>query len=202
VGLGNPGPDYASTRHNVGVRVVEELARLTGASLDEERFHGRFGVAWAPCADHGVDGPEGEPAAVGLLCPLTYMNRSGTAVAEALAAHPSLDPSADLLVVYDDLDLPFGRLRLRPSGGAGGHNGLADVIEVIGDRAIPRLRVGIGRPPPDEDPVEYVLAPFGGDELRALPGLLARAAESVQCALALGVAAAMTEVNRAPEVES
>ncbi|MGH0037637.1 MAG: aminoacyl-tRNA hydrolase [Myxococcota bacterium] len=202
MGLGNPGPEYASTRHNVGFLVLEEVARRSGATLDQQRFHGYFGSGWSRCAAHGLDGPEGDAAPVGLLCPHTYMNRSGRAVAAALDAHPELDPRADLLVVYDDLDLPLGRLRLRPSGGAGGHNGLADVIEAVGDRAVPRLRVGIDRPPPGQDPIEYVLAPFDAAQQRALPGLLARAADAVELALALGVRAAMTEVNRAPEVES
>lgn len=199
MGLGNPGPDYADTRHNVGFRVVEEVARRTGASLDEERHRGRFGTGWARCAEHGLDGPEGEPGPVGLLCPLTYMNRSGTAVAAVLEAHPELDPRSDLLVVFDDLDLPLGRLRLRPSGGAGGHNGLADVLEVLGSRSVPRLRVGIGRPQSGHDPVEYVLAPFAADERRALPGIVARAADAVETAVAQGVGPAMTEVNRAPD---
>lgn len=202
VGLGNPGPEYAATRHNIGFRVLDELARRNGASLEAERFHGRFGTAWAPCAVHGLDGPESDPAAVGLLCPLTFMNRSGRAVAAALQAFPLLDPRSDLLIVIDDLDLPFGRLRLRPAGGAGGHNGLASVLEAVGDRAVPRLRVGIGRPPPERDPVEYVLSPFDAAEQRALPALLVRAAEAVEEALAHGIAAAMTAVNRAAEVES
>jgi len=164
--------------------------------LDEERFHGRFGTAWAPC------GPGAEAAEVGLLCPLTYMNRSGRSVTAALSALPDLDPSLDLLVVLDDLDLPFGRLRLRPAGGAGGHNGLADVIAAVGRREIPRLRFGIGRPPPERDPVDYVLSVFDPEESAALPGLLERAVDAVEAVLQEGVGPAMSRVNRAPELET
>ena len=120
VGLGNPGPRYADTRHNVGVRVLERFAREHGLALDARRFGSRFGSGWLA---------GGEPRlAVALLAPETFMNRSGEAVAEAVAELGLADVAGDLLVVLDDVDLPFGRLRLRAAGGAGGHRGLADVI--------------------------------------------------------------------------
>ena len=119
VGLGNPGPSYAGTRHNVGFRVVERFARSAGIELRELRFRGRFGRGrW-------------RDSEVAVLEPQTTMNRSGDAVAAALAALPPLDPGNDVLVVFDDLDLPFGRLRLRPSGGAGGHRGLRRIVAVV-----------------------------------------------------------------------
>jgi PTH1 family peptidyl-tRNA hydrolase len=186
VGLGNPGPEYEDTRHNVGFRVVERLAARHAIALKpEKRLHGRFGIgriAGAP---------------LGILEPLTWMNRSGRAVAAAIDAHP-LDPATDLLVVYDDLDLTFGRLRLRPGGGAGGHNGLGDVQEQIGRNDFARLRVGIGRPPPGVDVVEYVLSPFAVEEAASLPALLDFACDALESTLRDGVTRAMNRINRDP----
>jgi PTH1 family peptidyl-tRNA hydrolase len=188
VGLGNPGPEYEPTRHNVGFRAVERLAARHAIALaPEKRLHGRFGAG-------RIGGCE-----VGILEPATWMNRSGRAVLAALEAHP-LDPAADLLVVYDDLDLPFGRLRLRPGGGAGGHNGLGDVQEQLGRSDFPRLRFGVGRPPPGQDAVGYVLAPFDADEAQRLPERLDAACDAIEAALADGVERAMNRVNApAPE---
>jgi PTH1 family peptidyl-tRNA hydrolase len=126
------------------------------------------------------------------------MNRSGGAVAAAIDAHP-LDPASDLLVVYDDLDLPFGRLRLRPSGGAGGHNGLADIQARLGRSDFARLRVGIGRPPAAAtDVIDYVLAPFDAGEIARLDGLLDSACDAIEAALREGVVRAMNRINAAP----
>jgi len=184
VGLGNPGPEYADTRHNVGFRIVERLAERHGIALRRERrFHGLFG-------DGVVRG-----VATGLLEPQTFMNLSGRAVVAAVDALPLGDLASDLVVVYDDLDLPFGRLRVRPGGGAGGHNGLGDIQERLGRNDFARLRFGIGRPPPGEDPVEYVLAPFDAAQAAALDERLAQAADAVEAILAEGVAAAMNRFN-------
>lgn len=186
VGLGNPGPEYEATRHNAGFRVVERLASRCGVALRREKaLHGRFGTGRIA----------GEPT--GLLAPETWMNRSGRAIEAVLEAHP-LDPATELIVVYDDLDLPFGRLRLRPSGGAGGHNGLGDIQERLGRSDFARLRFGIGRPPPGVDPVEYVLAPWSADEAAALGARLDAACDAIELALAEGVAHAMNRVNAAP----
>jgi len=133
VGLGNPGPRYADTRHNAGVRVLERFARDEGIALDERRYASRFGsgrLAGAP----GLG--------VALLAPETFMNRSGDAVAAAIAELGLGDVAGNLLVVLDDVDLPFGRLRLRAAGGAGGHRGLADVIERLARQDFARLRFG------------------------------------------------------------
>lgn len=183
VGLGNPGKRYARSRHNVGFRVLDAVAEQAKAGPAEERFAGRY----AECTLRGER--------VGLLAPETFMNRSGEAVAEALAALPELDPAADLLVVFDDADLPLGRLRLRGSGSSGGHNGLADVLARLGSEAVPRLRFGIGRPLVPTGTVEFVLAPFGKDEEGLLAQALPRAADAVACFVGDGIAAAMNRFN-------
>jgi len=193
VGLGNPGPRNADTRHNAGALVVEALGRRHHVALDEARFAGRLGrgrVAGVPAV---------------LLVPGTFMNRSGESVAAAVRGLPVDDPARDLLVVYDDLDLPFGRLRLRPSGGSGGHRGVRDVMERLAEqgvaregRAFPRLRFGIGRPPVGVDPVAWVLEPFDPEQRAALPARLAAAVDALEAALGEGVASAMNVVNRPP----
>lgn len=186
VGLGNPGPEYADTRHNVGVRVLERFAADHHLPFDERRHASRFGRGRLDAA-----------LEVGLLAPLTFMNRSGEAVGEAVEAL-GLAPEA-LLVVFDDVDLPFGRLRLRPSGGAGGHRGLADVLARLGTHDVPRLRFGVGRPPDDGDTKDHVLAGFSADERERLPDLLGRASEAAAVALREGVLSAMNRFNRDPE---
>jgi PTH1 family peptidyl-tRNA hydrolase len=188
VGLGNPGSEYEDTRHNAGFRIVERLAAKHGIALArDKRVRGRFGRG-------RIDGLD-----VALLAPDTWMNHSGEAVAAALEAFP-LDPASELLVVYDDLDLPFGRLRLRPAGGAGGHNGMTDVQEQLGRSDFGRLRFGIGRPPPGVDPVEYVLSSWDAEQSQGLAAALDAAAEAIELALLRGVPLAMNQVN-APRAE-
>jgi len=191
VGLGNPGPEYADTRHNVGVRVLERLASAHRIPFEQRRFESRFGSGW-------VRAGEGETE-VALLAPLTFMNRSGSAVAAAVAGLGLVQPSRALLLVLDDVDLPFGRLRLRPAGGAGGHRGLADVIERLGTRELPRLRFGVGRPADDRETADHVLERFSADERSELPEHLGRAAAALETALLGGVVAAMNLFNRDPE---
>lgn len=183
VGLGNPGRRYAATRHNVGFRVVERFAAVRGIALDAECFHGRFGRGRLGDLD------------VGVLEPLTYMNLSGDAVVAALAALPVGDPADDLLVVLDDVDLPPGRLRIRPGGGGGGHRGLTHVIERLGRSDFARLRFGVGRPPPPLDTADYVLEPFAPDEHRAVEARVAEAADAVALLLREGVRLAMNRYN-------
>jgi len=185
VGLGNPGPRYAGTRHNVGFRVVEGVAARHGISLAESRFDGRFGSG----AGAAPVGP------LALLEPETFMNHSGSSVAEAVG-DLDLEPS-DVLVVFDDADLPFGRLRLRGHGGDGGHNGLGDVLTWLETREVARLRVGIGRPDLPQDTREWVLGRFSAEEEADLPGLVARAADAIDCFAAEGVVAAMNRFNAA-----
>jgi peptidyl-tRNA hydrolase, PTH1 family len=183
VGLGNPGPRYARSRHNVGFRVLDAVAERARAEPAEERFDGRF----VECALAGER--------VGLLAPQTFMNRSGDAVAQALAALPDVDPAADLLIVFDDADLPLGRLRMRARGSSGGHNGLADVLARLGSDAVPRLRFGIGRPLGPTGTVEFVLAAFAKEEEALLAHALPRAAGAVACFVSEGIAAAMNRFN-------
>jgi len=185
VGLGNPGPEYEATRHNVGFRVVEGLGRRLGARF-EPAFGGRL-------ARVRPGGPDGEPLA--LFLPERFMNRSGEPVARALRGLGIDDPAMRLLVVHDDLDLPPGRLRMRPGGGAGGHNGLGDVLAVLGRRDVPRLRVGVGRPPPGRSAVEHVLAPFDPAEAAALPGWIDAAADAAETFAREGVGPAMRRAH-------
>ena len=189
VGLGNPGRRYAATRHNVGFRIVERFAEKGGVAVDRRRFDGRFGRGRVS----GVD--------LAILEPETYMNLSGESVAEALHRLPVQDVRSDLLVVSDDTDLPFGRLRIRPGGGAGGHKGLADIIECIGSQDFPRLRFGVGRSPTGADTADHVLQGFARDEEDLLPERLEEAARAVAVVVVEGIAAAMNRFNRAPEAE-
>jgi PTH1 family peptidyl-tRNA hydrolase len=196
VGLGNPGDRYLHTRHNVGFRVVEALARAFDIETLEERFFGAFGASRP--GFRGGDSPQ-LPAGLVVLCPHTFMNRSGESVAAALDELPIGDLTSDLAVVVDDLDLPFGRLRIRPSGGAGGHRGLESVIDHLGTKDFPRLRFGIGRPERGEDPVEYVLARFGEAEEQELDARIQLAASALTMLFRDGVEAAMNHFNRPPE---
>lgn len=183
VGLGNPGRRYARTRHNVGFRAVERFAERHRIALEAERFEGRFGRGRAL----GLD--------VGVLEPQTFMNLSGGSVAQALRMLPVGDPAEDLLVVFDDVDLPFGRLRVRAGGGAGGHRGMTDVIARIGRRDFARLRIGVGRSEGPADTVGHVLGRFSPEEEKALPALLDEASAAIEEVLVRGAASAMNRFN-------
>lgn len=179
-GLGNPGDRYAATRHNTGFRVLDELARRLRA-----RFRAAEGRSVARAAWRGKD--------LVLVKPLLYMNESGVPVAEQLHRRPD-----DFLVVCDDFALPFGRLRLKPRGSEGGHNGLASIIHRLGTDQFPRLRVGIGVPPAGQDWADYVLEPFPPAEAEQLPGLLGRAADACLAVLDEGLERAMNRFNPVP----
>jgi PTH1 family peptidyl-tRNA hydrolase len=177
VGLGNPGPEYLITRHNLGFWVLERLLR-TGPWVGKrypwgEVYRGEIGF---------------------LLRPLTYMNCSGEAVG-GFCERFSLVP-AELLVVYDDLDLPLGAIRLRPRGGPGGHQGMCSVLAALGTEDVPRLRVGIGSPPPGVDLVEFVLSPPSLEEARALEGAVDLAARLSHTFLSAGISAALDSYSR------
>lgn len=180
VGLGNPGPRYERTRHNVGFMAVNELARRGGAV-----FRGSKQQADVARVTLG-----GMPLL--LAQPLTYMNESGRAIA-LLMRYYKVTPDR-LLIICDDIDLPFGTIRLRPSGSSGGQKGLQSIIQDLHTDAFPRLRIGIGRP--RGDTVNHVLAPFPPDEQRALPDLIAVAGDAALAALREGTAAAMNRYNR------
>ena len=188
LGLGNPGERYCGTRHNVGFLVVEELARRWGVGLDRRECNAFVGGPGAP----GADGDQ----SVLLALPQTYMNRSGWAARCLLESH-GLDP-AGVLVVYDEVALPLGKLRLRKSGSPGGHRGLESVIENLRTDQVPRLRLGVSPedgPPRGEDLVEFVLAPFPPDQREAVEAMVARAADACEAWVKEGAEVAMMRFN-------
>ena len=194
VGLGNPGARYASTRHNIGSRIVERFGAEHGIALSERKFGSRFGRGRLAAAQHTpLDDVDLE---VALLAPQTYMNRSGDAIAEALRGLAVENIEEDLLVVLDDLDLPFGCLRIRPWGGSAGHRGLESVCERIGSGRFPRLRFGIGRPDAGTEAVDWVLQSFSATEEIALERRIPLATEAIGAILLDGVVASMNRYNR------
>ncbi len=186
VGLGNPGPKYAATRHNVGFMTVDELARRHGL-----RFSTRQ-------ADAEIASGEIEGTRVILAKPQTYMNNSGRAVG-ALARFYKL-PSNRVVVIYDELDLPVGTIRLREKGSANGHNGLKSVIQHLGSQDFPRLRIGIGKPAiTDHKQIDWVLGRFTRDEQEVMDGTIPRAAEAIEAIITLGIERAMNKYNTREE---
>jgi PTH1 family peptidyl-tRNA hydrolase len=194
VGLGNPGQEYVYTRHNMGWASIDFLTRKRSLSVPVSKFKGEF---W-------------KDRDLLFLKPLTYMNLSGMAVREAFDFY-KMDPS-EVLVIYDDMALPYGQLRLRGRGSAGGHNGLISVLSCLGTLEIPRLRIGIGTPVSEfkerlslaggageskahGDKVAWVLGHLTREELKGLPGILERVAESVEAWLSLDLERAMNRVN-------
>ncbi len=183
VGLGNPGREYRETRHNVGFMVADEIAKRRGLTL---------AMAPSQVPDAFIAKKFGaEPFLIGK--PLTFMNRSGDAVA-ALAYYYDIVP-ADLLVVVDEVALPFGRLRARARGSAGGHNGLKSVIERLGTTEFPRLRLGVGRGDTRRDLVDHVLSKFEADEKSALEEFITRAADAAEMFAADGIERVMNAYN-------
>ncbi|TMF60794.1 MAG: aminoacyl-tRNA hydrolase [Chloroflexi bacterium] len=180
IGLGNPGREYERSRHNVGFLVVDELARRHGGRVTDRVAKSLAGRVRS-----------GEHELV-LAKPQTWMNLSGQA-AKALRAKYQV-PMERVLVVHDDLDLPFGRLRIRTGGSSAGNHGLDSVIAWFGTKTFPRIRVGVGRPVGDA--VDYVLSSFSDDERARLPDLVGRVADAVEYTLQHGLDRAMTEFNR------
>jgi PTH1 family peptidyl-tRNA hydrolase len=191
VGLGNPGPQYAHTRHNVGFRVVARFAADHGIALDREAYRGIFGAGEARLEGHAS-------VPVSVLQPHTFMNRSGDAVAEAARAL-ELEAPGQVLVAADDVDLPFGRIRLRAKGGAGGQRGLGHIIDCLGTQEFPRLRFGVGRPQEGWETSDHVLDAFSEAEERVLAKRVARAADALTWAVCAGVSLAMNQFNRDPD---
>ncbi len=186
VGLGNPGPQYAGNRHNVGRMVLDALARRGGLGFKSHK-------AGASIAEGRLQ--PGGPKLV-LASPSSYMNLSGGAVAQ-LAKFFKVEP-ARVVVVHDDLDLDFDRLQVKVGGGHGGHNGLRDIIARLGTPDFVRVRVGIGRPPGRQDPADFVLKDFSTEERKALPVLIEEAADAVEAIAADGVLAAQNRFNQRP----
>ena len=182
VGLGNPGRQYTSNRHNAGFMVLDEIMRQTGATTSRKRLGAE--IAEATLGRKKV-----------IFCkPMEFMNASGFAVSRAGAFWKI--PPGQTLVVHDDMDLDFGRLKLVESGGTGGHNGLRSIVAELGTQAFCRLRFGIGRPPPAWEGADYVLADFSTEERRALPNLLEEAASAARAVIEDGLVAAMNRFNK------
>ncbi len=188
VGLGNPGPRYAGTRHNVGAMVVDELAHRAGASLRTHKARAGAAQVRVGTGPGGVPGP----SAV-LAVPSSYMNESGGPV-KALLSFFSV-PAERLVVVHDELDLDPGVVRLKRGGGEGGHNGLRSVSSALGTRDYLRVRVGIGRPPGRMDPADYVLRDFSATERKELPFVVGDAADAVEELVTLGLLDAQQRVH-------
>ncbi|HAJ61688.1 MAG TPA: aminoacyl-tRNA hydrolase [Cyanobacteria bacterium UBA8543] len=183
VGLGNPEPKYDKTRHNIGFDAVDALAKTWQVSWSENR---RF---QALCGEGR--GPRGDKRL--LLKPLTYMNRSGQAIRAALDWYKL--PPESVLIIYDDMDLPVGRLRLRLSGSAGGHNGMKSAIAHLGTQNFPRLRIGIGKSGTDKDTVSHVLGKFSPRETQLMPEVLQLVVDAVELGLKQGIEKAMSLYN-------
>jgi len=179
-GLGNPGPKYARNRHNAGFQCVDRLAEAWGLHFDKMRFK-------AYLATGHVLGVQ-----VILAKPLTYMNDSGESVASIVRWYKL--PLHNLLVIYDDLDLPVGKTRLRPNGSAGGHKGMLSIINRLGSDDFPRLRLGIGRPRQGE-PYDYVLSDFTPEQRNAMRNAYEKGRATVECFITEDVTVAMSRFN-------
>jgi PTH1 family peptidyl-tRNA hydrolase len=183
VGLGNPGRRYAHSRHNVGFHCLERLAGAHRLAFSERKRRGRLALGQI----------QGRP--VVLLKPRTFMNESGRAVAPAMRFYQV--PLERLLVIYDDLDLPQGSVRLRAKGGSGGHNGMRSIMAQLGGRQnFARVRVGIGRPPGRMDPADYVLRSFGSQERPLMEEVYDWVVRAIECWLVEGIDMAMTQFNK------
>ncbi|MCA9047341.1 MAG: aminoacyl-tRNA hydrolase [Planctomycetaceae bacterium] len=185
IGLGNPGSKYKQTRHNIGFDVVAELARRSGSGSPQMKFQAEYRDAMI------------RSEKVLLITPLTFMNLSGESVQQFVRFYRT-EPT-DLAVICDDMNLPVGKLRWRTSGSAGGQKGLADIIRRLGYETFPRLRIGVGRPPAQTDPVNWVLGRFSAEERSDADIAVVRAADSVECWISDGIDSTMCEFNRSPD---
>lgn len=183
LGLGNPGRKYARTRHNLGFLVVDRIASENCLTVKKKKFDSLIGE-WKRGGEEIL-----------LVKPQTFMNQSGAVVRQLFRSFPI--SAEDLVVVHDDLDLPFSRIRIRPRGGAGGHRGVLSILETLGEEGFLRVRVGIGRPRPGMDPTDFVLEPFSPEESSCLAQVISRAADAVGCLLEEGPQRAMETFNRA-----
>lgn len=182
VGLGNPGPEYAKTRHNIGFRCLDIVADKLGCAIDKGKFQGLYGVT----SYHGNK--------IYLLKPLTYMNLSGRSVLQ-LSAYFQI-PLERIIVLFDDISLEPGRMRVRSNGSAGGHNGIKSIIQELGSQDFPRVKIGVGaKPHPDFDLAAWVLSPFTASEEKALAVSLENGARAVLTILEEGVSQAANAYN-------
>jgi peptidyl-tRNA hydrolase, PTH1 family len=183
VGLGNPEPKYDNTRHNIGFAVVDELAKVWQMPLKEnKRFQGLFS-----------EGVSQGGQKVRLLKPLTYMNRSGQAV-RAVTDWYKVEPRS-VLVIYDDMDLPVGRLRMRLTGSAGGHNGMKSIIAHLGSQEFPRLRLGIGKSDGEKGTINHVLGKFAPEEFKVMDEILYISLKAIELGLKEGIEQSMNRYN-------
>jgi len=185
VGLGNPGREYRDTRHNIGFMLMDKLAERLGVNFT--RSQEKAILTSGHYQGHKII----------LAKPQSFMNKSGHPI-QALLKFYKLSP-AELLVAYDDVDLPFDTLRLKPSGGTAGHKGMASIVEQIGTQTFPRLRLGVGRPPGHKQAANYVLKPFSNEETEFLNNYLDRAADAALATIREGLDHAMTIYNRSQE---
>jgi len=184
VGLGNPGREYAATRHNIGFRIADHLAKTLGVRFSRQQNHAFIAA-----------GNRGE-AKVVLAKPQTYMNLSGQSVAGLLRFYKV--PLEHLLVCCDDIDLPFGALRVRASGGSAGQRGMQSILESLSTKEVPRLRFGVGRPPGRMDAADYVLREFDSEEEEALPPIIDTAVQAILTFLDSSLEEAMNRYNAVP----
>ncbi len=182
VGLGNPGTEYSRTRHNVGFMVVQALARELGVQVKEKKYRSKIANALL----------SGEKIVLAL--PQTYMNLSGLAVKELLNGLKL--PPQRMVVVYDDLDLNFGEIRIRPQGSAGTHKGMKSIVQEINTTVFPRVRVGIGPKAEAQEAAEFVLSEFSAEEMSALKPIIEKASRAVQMIVSGDIQQAMNEFNR------
>lgn len=185
VGLGNPGAEYAETRHNAGFQVADRLAKRWGLDFRSSKFNAEAAVG------------EKDGSKVCLIKPQTFMNLSGESVSRAVGFY-KVD-LADVLVIYDELDIPLGRLRFAQNGSSGGHNGIKSIIEQLGTKEFPRLRCGIGRPAGRRSVTDHVLSPFSKDERAAAEDLIEVSADAVEFFLVHGLTKAMNQYNQAAQ---
>ena len=180
VGLGNPGPKYQDTRHNLGWMVVKQAAARWGITLRQQgealQSHGKVG-------DHPVT----------LVLPLAWMNQTGLVVRSLFDSHLANSPS--LIVIYDDLDLPLGVTRIKTRGGPGGHNGLRSIISCLGTEEFSRVKIGIGRPDIHEDPAHFVLSPFSADEWATVEKAIHQSTDVLECLITEGASKAMNRYH-------
>jgi PTH1 family peptidyl-tRNA hydrolase len=184
VGLGNPGIYYERTRHNIGFQVLDRLAEINHILISTKRFKSLYGAGQ-------IDSER-----VILIKPMTLMNRSGEAVEKTL--HFFQVGIEDLIVIHDDLDLSFGRLRFKRWGGDGGHQGVRSIVESIGGNTFLRFKIGIGRPPRGMDPADYVLTPFEEIQYSDLEQIISRAVEALKVLVLEGIETAMNRYQRKP----
>jgi len=180
-GLGNPGPEYRYTRHNIGFQVINALSRELGVHLKGRRFHSINTLAELQGKD------------IILLCPKTFMNLSGKAI-KACADYYNIKLE-NILIIHDDLDLPLGKVKLIRQGGAGGHKGIQSVIDFFGSALFPRIKIGIGRPQRGEDIEDYVLSPFYNDQKDIIKEAIPLASLACRLFVLDGLGVAMNQIN-------